>query len=155
MTRFLYLAWAERWLLLEAIWWLGVARAAILTLPFRWLMRGLQQQMGTTSPLIDEPVTLAQRQQIAWALAVTSRRTPWWSNCLTQALAGTIMLRRRKLSSTLYLGVYKGNAMGKDQPASFSAHAWLRSGTLILTGDGQLEQFAVLTTFSDGSSPLH
>ncbi len=165
MMRFLHsilhLSWAERWLLGEALLLLGCMRAAVLTLPLRWLMRQLHQQVGAISTTVDDPATVAQRKQIAWALAVASCRTPWCSNCLTQALAGTIMLRRRKLTSTLYLGVSKGvdrevstaAAGTKETPAQFNAHAWLRSGNMILTGDGPLKRFAILTTFSDAPSP--
>jgi len=53
------------------------------------------------------------------------------------------MLRRRRLVSTLYLGV------AKDENGSLSAHAWLRCGRRILTGDSGAEQFKIISSFGD------
>lgn len=138
----LALTWHDRLLLLEASLWLGLARAAVLSFPFRWLVRGLRQQHGMT-PETEDAAIQHRCQQIAWAIRVVSSRTPWDSNCLAQALAGKIMLRRRGIVSTLYLGVAKG------ERGTLDAHAWLRSGTFILTGGGNLSRYAVTATFAD------
>lgn len=140
--RLLALSWADKFILLEALLWLGIARASVLTLPFRWLVRVLRQQSGVT-PNADDPATLPTRKRVAWAIAAISKRTPWDSNCLAQALAAKIMLRRRGMASTLYLGVAKAKEGGLD------AHAWVRSGNLILTGGYDLSRYAVTATFAD------
>ena len=145
LTRFLSLSNRRRWLLLEASLWLGLARAAVLTLPFRWIMAALGQrpttvEMATSSTNLSE-TQQGEIQQVTWAIRVISRRTPWQSNCLAQALAGQIMLRRRRIVSALYLGVMK------EADNGLTAHAWLRSNGFIVTGDGQLEKYAVVARF--------
>jgi hypothetical protein len=51
------------------------------------------------------------------------------------------MLRRRHATNTLYLGVYK-------DIESFAAHAWLRSGDLIVTGGPEHERFTVIACYA-------
>lgn len=138
---FLALPSPKRWLLLEAILWLGLARAAVVVLPLRWIMVGLGQSIGiatSTAQLVGN----SELQGVAWAISVASRRTPWQSNCLAQALAGQIMLRRRGIASTLYLGVMK------EGPNMLVAHAWLSSQAMIVTGGHQqLERYVVVASF--------
>jgi hypothetical protein len=55
-----------------------------------------------------------------------------------------MMLKCRGVHSTLYLGVAKEGEKG------LSAHAWLRSGTLVLTGGPGKERFTVISTFAEG-----
>lgn len=141
LQRFKTLTWSQRRLLLEAYLWLGLARAAVLTLPFQRIMRALGQTTQAPAPQ-PAPQTLPELRQIAWAIHTISSRTPWHSNCLAQALAGQIMLRRRGMASTLYLGVQN------DGTAGFTAHAWLRSSDLIVTGGGQLERYKVIAHFN-------
>jgi hypothetical protein len=135
----------DRWLVVEAALCLGAARLAVVALPFRWVTRVLRQEVGET-PTADDSGTTDERRRVAWALDRVSRRTPWDSNCLAQALAGKQMLRRRGISSTLYLGV------AKEGGAQLEAHAWLRSGALTLTGGDDLDRFAVIATFADATS---
>jgi Transglutaminase-like superfamily len=135
-------SWSDRLLMLEAGLCLGWTRAAVLLLPFRWVTLALGQQLGET-PTADDPASLSQRRRVARAVQRISRHTPWASNCLTQALAGKQMLRRRGIRSTLYLGV------AKDAQTNLKAHAWLRSGTVTLTGGDHLERFTVITSFAD------
>lgn len=77
--------------------------------------------------------------RVAWAIGAAARRTPWRSKCLEQAIAAKLMLRRRQVPSTMYLGV----ALSRD------AHAWLRVGAVDLIGGGGHEGFAVVATFAD------
>ena len=147
-SRFLSLSSQRRWLLLEASLWLGLARAAVLTLPFRGIMAALGQH-PTTVEMATPPTDLSRVQQdeiqqialVTWAIRIVSRRTPWQSNCLAQALAGQIMLRRRRIVNTLYLGIMK------EKDNVLTAHAWLRSHNFIVTGGGQLERYVVIARF--------
>lgn len=139
--RFLHLPSAQRWLLLEALVGLGLARVAVLTIPFRWILYGLDQQIGTANGA-PQPSQQTVIRQVAWAIRGVSRRTPWQSNCLTQAVAGQLMLRRRRIAGTLYLGVLK------EGQNALAAHAWLQSNEIIVTGDGQLDRFRVIACFS-------
>ena len=76
------------------------------------------------------------------SLKKISRSTPWRSNCLAKSIAAKYMLRRRRIASTLYFGLTK-NSVGE-----FEAHAWLKSGEMILTGDSDLQNYAVVAKFT-------
>jgi hypothetical protein len=131
-------SWAERRLLAEAALLLAAARLSVLVLPFRWisaLLGGAREETALETPV-------AAAAAVGRAVQRVSRFTPWRSNCLAQALAAHVMLRRRKIPTTLYLGV------AKDADVRIHAHAWLRSGTLIVTGDHGHERFAAVMSYA-------
>lgn len=143
------LSWADRCLLLQVFVLLGVARLALRLIPFRRLARSLGPLQTETSP--DAPPNhLAQAQRIALAVARVSPHTPWTSNCFPQALVAKFWLRRRRIPTTLYLGV----ALTKtdDAPrAEMTAHAWLRCGPLLVTGGRGHARYTVTACFGDDS----
>jgi len=143
LRKFVALSWGERFLLLEAFYYLGWARFTLLRVPFKQIAPRLGKQLKKEEiPNLDTPpIKLAN--QVGWAVDIMSRRTPWESACLAQAMAGKFMLRRRGLSSLLYLGTKK------DEFGEFIAHAWLQNGNKILLGGGGAETFVVLSAFSD------
>ena len=142
LTKLLRLSWADWGLLLEATLWLGLARAALVALPFRWLARHLGRLMAESPPAGD-PAFRPQLARVSWAVREMSRYTPWRSACLAQALAAKGMLRRRGIASTLYLG------LAKENQSALIAHAWLRSGSMILTGGQGRSRYTVVATFAD------
>lgn len=142
LGKFLALAPADRMFLVEAAGWLGLARLAILVLPFRWLARGLGRHMAQSPEEVRAaPAELLDR--ISWSVNTASRHLPWECKCLAQALAGKAMLKRRGVSSTLYLG------LAKNAAAQLQAHAWLRCGPRILTGGQGMADFTVISTFAE------
>ncbi len=134
-------ATSNRLLLLEAAVCLAAARLVVSVLPLRWLTGALRQRLGETLGENDA-ATLAQGERVAQALQRMRRRVPWTGHCLAQALAGKFMLRRRGIASTLHLGV------AKDGKTNLEAHAWLRSGDVVVAGGEDLERFTLLATFS-------
>ena len=128
---------------LEAFILLGVMRAAILLLHFRKITSLLGLKQGETSalPAADPAVDPAA---IGWSIQAAAARTHWESACLAQALTGMVMLSRRGINATLYLGV----ARDENDPGAMAAHAWLRCGELILTGAGGVERFSAISSFS-------
>ena len=70
-----------------------------------------------------------------------SRYTPWESLCLVQALTVQRMLKKRNISTTIYLGVNKNNNEMK-------AHAWIRCGRMYITG-GNGSGYATVAKFSN------
>ena len=135
--------WPDQALALEALAWLAVMRLAIRLLPFPRLVAWLRLEPGETSAQPAPPAAQAVAGRIGWAVRAAAARTPWESACLVQALAAARMLQRRRLSSTLYLGA----ARKPGQPDQLHAHAWLRCGSLILTGESESRHFPVLTSF--------
>lgn len=69
--------------------------------------------------------------------------TPWESKCLVQALTAKKMLNRRKFNCTLYMGV------ALETSGEMVAHAWLRCGTVHVTGGNGFKQYAVTAIFGD------
>lgn len=132
---------AERAFLLEAALWLGIARLATLVLPFRWIAPLLGRKMAESAPGAGA-VPAIMLDRVSWAVAAASRNLPWKCACLAQALAGKVMLQRRGVPSTLYLG------LAKSGEAGLQAHAWLRCGERILTGRQGMEGFTVITSFA-------
>jgi len=82
---------------------------------------------------------------VSRAILTMSRHLPWESKCLVQAISGKMMLRRRQIPSTLYLGV------AKKEDGDLNAHAWIRCGDRILTGARGHRQFTVVASFGDRS----
>jgi hypothetical protein len=134
---------AEHVLLMEAFVLLGIARLAILALPFKRLAVTLGKHMVESGTQIDTPALLSARM-IGQAVRSAANNTPWESRCLAQAVAGQWMLKRRHIAGTLYLGVAKD----ETKPEKLGAHAWLRCGNIILTGQEGHKKFTVVAAFS-------
>lgn len=127
--------------MVEAGCLLALARMMILVVPFRRIAPLLGQTMAESSHAAPRQRTLAKK--ISWAVQTTGRHTPWESKCLAQAMAAKMMLRRRRIPSTLYLG------LAKDAQGALTAHAWLRCGELILTGGQNHEEFTTIACFAE------
>jgi hypothetical protein len=136
-------SWKERAFLLEAFVLLGAARLAILIFPFRRLAVTLGRHMNE-SGLQANMASLHCASMVGQAVCSAANNTPWKSHCLAQAVAGQWMLKRRRIAGTLYLGVAKNEI----KPEKINAHAWLRCGNIILTGQGGHQKFTVVATFS-------
>lgn len=142
LQQFSSLSWCEKRLFFVVFFMTGVVRLAILFLPFRWLQPVLGLSLKE-SKAEEEKVNQDEARQISKMVERVSRYTPWESKCLVQAVVGKILLRRQGISNTLYLGV------GKDEGNALIAHAWLRSGKIILTGGRGLERFTIVGKFAD------
>jgi hypothetical protein len=69
-----------------------------------------------------------------------SFKTPWESNCLTQALCAHWILRLKSIEHTTYIGV----KLSKSN--TLESHAWLRSGNTVITGHKGFEKYTVVST---------
>ena len=135
--------WSDRLLLIEAVLCLGIARLAVLSLSFKRIAPHLGRRMAESTA--QEGAERAEDvRRVSWALARAGQHAPWDCNCLTRALAGKLMLRRRRIRSTLYLGV-----ADSEEEGGLHAHAWLRSGDIILSGARKKDAFTVVSTFAD------
>lgn len=93
----------------------------------------------------DEEADRAVLHRVRWAIGAVSRRAPWRCMCLEQSVAAKMMLRRRGIASTLYLGV------ARDSGESIQAHAWLRSGSAYVTGGETRSLYTIVSTFAERS----
>jgi hypothetical protein len=129
-------------LLAEALVALAAARLAMLLLPFRRIAAWIGVT-GSETPVEEAAEQIARAREIGWAVAALGKRVPWDGRCLAQALAALGMLRRRGMEGTISFGARSGNS------GSFEAHAWLRFGSLLVTGGGAIQPtFKAFTTFA-------
>ena len=142
LGKFVKLSSKERRALLEAVLGLGAARLVVLCLPFRrvspYLGKHMAQSPTETAPEEREAATL-----VSWAVNTAARHLPWECWCLARAMTGKWMLNRRGVSSTVYLGLTRG------EEKKLAAHAWLRSGDVVLTGAHEIERdrYTIISTF--------
>ena len=141
LRKLVRLPWRDRLLLAEAALWLVVARLAVLLVPFRWMAPRLGETMASSPE--EDPADVELPRRVGWAVSVASGSLPWKSRCLAEAIAGKAMLRRRGVASTLYLG------MARDGRQELDAHAWLRCGSVILTGERARQGHEVIASFAE------
>lgn len=135
INRFLRHRSRERRLLLRAVLVLAIVRAGLSLLPFKTALRLMRRLQHPRTMRHSEPL---QVHDIARAVRAASRLIPG-ASCLTQALAGRILLSRAGYGSELCIGVCKRPERG------FEAHAWLEHGGEILLGElGDRSRFAPL-----------
>jgi hypothetical protein len=144
LLRFLKLSWLEKALFFEAYFRLGFARLAVLVIPYNKLSRRFGIPMLESLPTVPDNRELLVK--ISWAVQSASKYTPWESNCLAQAIAAMKMLRSRGMTSTIYLGMAKG------EKEDMGAHAWLRSGDTFVVGAGNSQEYTVVATYADVST---
>lgn len=138
----------DRKLLVEAALWLTLIDLALRTLPFRRLAPYLGARMQE-SPLTADDAQRSCAEGVARAIRSARPRLPFEPACLTRAIAAMAMLRRRAQGSTLYLGL----ANGKHK--ELRAHAWLRSGDVVVTGGGQRDGYIVVGRFMKSGAEGH
>lgn len=139
LTRFLRLSVRDQALLVEALAALTLATIMLRSVSFARLARRLGVHMAESPPSAPESVE-QQAGRVQWALDVAASRLPWKPVCFPRAVAATAMLRRRRISSTLYFGV--------DRARGLDAHAWVRVGRLIVSGGPVEPRFTVVSTFA-------
>src|SRR5437667_12169541 len=89
LRRFLALAPAERWLVLEAVVVLALVTVALRVWSLataRRFARWLAASRRSTAQL--------SVARLAWGLAAAGRRLPGGRNCLSEALGGLVIVRR-------------------------------------------------------------
>ena len=132
----------EKRLTVEAFVLLGISRLVVLFVPMKQFASFLGVHMQQTP---DTDVTAHQDvlRCVARAIRTAARYTPWESKCFAQAITAKVMLKHRHLPATLYLGV------AKNKDRNLEAHAWLRCGSKIITGQSGMRRFTVVACFGE------
>lgn len=112
---------AHRLRVVEAAAMLALATLLLSVLPFRLVAR-LAGRVEASADTCPPPTPDAAAADVGRAVSAAARRLPWGPACLEQALAASLMLRRRGVPSRLCIGVATGDGNG------FRAHAWLTAG---------------------------
>jgi hypothetical protein len=139
LRRFLALPPRVRRCTAEAVVYLLATRLAFGALPLPQALRLLRITQGGF-PL--SRVAEAEADEVASAIGRAARHVPFRAACLQQAFAALLMLRRRRLSATVQLGV------ARDSQGMLRAHAWSRCGEVPVTGADAADGFAAVAVFS-------
>lgn len=142
--KFLRRSGRERVLFFEALAGLCWDKARVRWLPFRRVARTLGTPQRESAAAIA-PAERAIAVAVSWAVQAVARHSPVAFVCLPQAMTAQRMLRRRGIATTLYLGVAPDRASAE----SITAHAWLRAGDKIVTGDHEAVRHRALAWFAD------
>ncbi len=142
----LTLPWPEKSLVLELTWELARARFEVSFLPFRVYAPGLGRlhpAQGEPSPseLAPDQERLAAR--VSGFTRSLASLLPWRCTCLVRAMAARRVLRRRGCPTVLVLGVHTQGGL--------EAHAWLRCGSRVVTGGGEMPGYAPVGLFAGPS----
>jgi hypothetical protein len=112
----------RRRLLVHALMLVLVVRIGLWILPFRVLHRAVVTR-GSRRSGGSHPV-----EAITWAITAAAHRVPR-ASCLTQALAGMLLLSANGHPAMLRIGV------AKKEDGGLRAHAWIDSGGETILGD--------------------
>ena len=94
---------------------------------------------GASPPALEE----AKVRTVLRVRFLVARTLPWLPvrvMCLAQSIAAARLLRRRGCDVRVYLGL--------TAPAeAFTAHAWLRCGPIVVTGEREAASFTPVASF--------
>jgi len=126
-----YILFVEAWCLL------AFARLMIYFSPFKKIVTLLENnpQIEKTNKKVS-PMIL---NEISISINRACRRSFWRTKCFEQALAGKIMLKFRRINSSVYFGVADNG--------TFMAHAWLECEGQMITGDKGIDKFTIINKF--------
>ena len=134
-----YLLFAEAWL------YLAGARFMVVMLPFKKIASFMGIHVENSNSPYHEPSGNGVFKPIGDAILRASRRSPWRTKCLEQALAGKFLLKTRGLRSTIFFGV----AISPGDAKALKAHAWLVCNGQVVTGGRGLDTFTVVGKFEN------
>lgn len=123
------------WVLLaQCIYFLAISKSKIKLLKFQKVAPTLGK-INDEARSILTPTEYAQAEKIRLFIMRASRFVPWRSVCMDQAMTGVILLKKKRIPCTLYMGVRK-----KESGKGLDAHAWVICGEQIVLG-GQKSKF--------------
>lgn len=131
---------------LEALLCLAIARILLL-LSFARAMRLLGLKAGASDFAGHaEAGDDAALREIGIAIRRASRAAPFRAVCLQQAVAASLMLRRRRRAPEIHFGVIR------EEDGAMSAHAWTCCAGQVVTGmEGMAGQIPI-ATFAAGAA---
>jgi len=129
----------------EAACLLLVARMVLRLLPFRhladWFARPLR------GPELRGAARRRARFEVQRAIFLAWRYLPAASTCFHRALAAHLMLRRRKVGTTLWYGANRQPSPG------VRGHVWIQDGEFIIVGRDASRHCIPLACFPQGMLP--
>lgn len=139
LSRFRELSRDDRRLIVLAPMVLGFIRVSLFVMPFGTVL-SLVDRFSSRFPTLNRNAG-APSSRVAWAISAAARRIPCRTNCLSQALAGKLLLIMEGRPSSLRIGV------ASRESGRLVAHAWLESDGEIVLGGEYAEQYRQLPDF--------
>lgn len=139
---FFELGFKKQLMLIEAFILSGLYRFAIIFLPFKYVKRQLGEAKKESTYKVDDAI-YQEAKHIRFIVLLACKYTPWESKCLVRAMLVQHFLKRKKIPTTIYLGV------NKDELNEMKAHAWIRCGDMIVTGQYEKDHFIQVASFSN------
>ena len=138
LVRFARLDGADKWLLIRATTWLGVARLRLAFTSFQQL----SERLSNDSPdnRVDPDPEFLRR--VGFSVRAAANNVPWRSDCFPQAIAARMLLKRRGHASTIHLGVEKSGGGG------IAGHAWLTCGDEVVVGGEDVDRYTEMHCFN-------
>ncbi|MBS7563856.1 lasso peptide biosynthesis B2 protein [Mucilaginibacter sp. Bleaf8] len=130
-----------KFLLAEALITSAWVKLSLCFFPFTKVLTWMGAIHGESDYLADEQ-SAPVRSNIKSALRLCRRYALWPTECYTLAITGKILLKRRKINSTMYIG------FRKSPEGKFEGHAWLRAHDTYITGFQESAGFSANITFS-------
>lgn len=128
-------------LFLQTYFLSGVVKLTLIFLPFSRVLKW-QGKVNIESPERHDPPTEEFRKSLQSALRLCNKYTIWKTECYTQALTGKIILNKRGIPGTVYIG------FKKDENGTYTGHAWLRSFDRTITGYEEKNSYKVHSLYS-------
>ena len=126
--KFRSLSRRRRFLLLEAAFWLVVARLAVVFVYFPRIARRIGRLHAPADLQADLSQERAVAREISWAIDRSARLLPVRLVCLPQALAAWQMLRLRGIWSRVHFGATR------PEGSTLITHAWVDACGIEVTG---------------------
>ena len=140
------MTWQGRFRTATAMAQLLLAAALVRFVPMR-LWRGHLGSLAEASPPAShspDETTLRFVRRRAWHVARAANYFPFTVKCLPQAMALQWQLRRRRIDSQLVIAMLKAGRSAAADPY----HAWVELGDIMVLGNCERSDYAVLMTLT-------
>lgn len=141
ISKFFDKSTVDQILIIKVFFYLTYARFKLTFFPFRKIANtlGTVNQESTKVPDFLPDSYLAKLKQFILSIG---QHIPLLKSCFVQALCAHYIIKGKGLEHTIYFGIHR------DKKTKFSAHAWLRVGQHILTGEPEHEKFIVISSYT-------
>lgn len=130
----------DKLLIIEIIALLSFAKLCIKVIRFNILTNWIGKIHRETAR--ESKNSLMKLFKIKRFIKSITKYLPWESVCYDKAIAAKLILNRRKIPSTLYIGLVK------SKYGQLDGHAWVRAGNFYITGGMERKKYHTIAFFS-------
>jgi hypothetical protein len=139
VRRFWYLTRREKLFFLESCILLLVANVSVKMIAFRHINRFLHHSSDRMQRAVPSNDMRSDIELIDLSLSRAANVLPGRNLCLSRSITKLIMLHRRSIPAVLFAGVKC------LEDSSLTAHAWVRAGDCVTSGNLDLSENAEFT----------